>query len=82
VFIFVTPEILLAKRINFIRITFQDNAVSASNSSTTCSAADLESIKQEILREMKTEMNKMKQEIIEGSFIKSLLSRHLYFPVY
>ena len=52
---------------------FQDNAVAASNSSTTCSAADLESIKQEILKEMKTEMNKMKQEIIEGSSVNTVL---------
>jgi hypothetical protein len=40
--------------------------VGSSNAASVCSASDLENMKQEILREMKIEMNKMKQEIIEG----------------
>jgi hypothetical protein len=46
---------------------FQDNAVGAAGSSASVSTSDLEAMKQEILREMKTEINKMKQEIIEGN---------------
>jgi hypothetical protein len=56
-------------RKNFNQIiifSFQDNVVGSSNAASVCSASDLENMKQEILREMKIEMNKMKQEIIEG----------------
>lgn len=42
-----------------------NNATSSSNS-TTASNAELEAIKQEILREMRKEMSKMKQDIIEA----------------
>ena len=42
-----------------------NNATSSSNS-TTASNAELEAMKQEILREMRKEMSKMKQDIIEG----------------
>ena len=41
-----------------------NNATSSSN--TTASNAELEAMKQEILREMRKEMTKMKQDIIEG----------------
>jgi hypothetical protein len=49
-----------------VYFSFQDNVVGSSNAASVCSASDLENMKQEILREMKIEMNKMKQEIIEG----------------
>lgn len=42
-----------------------NNATSSSNS-TTASNAELEAMKQEILREMRKEMSKMKQDIIEA----------------
>ena len=44
-----------------------NNATSSSNS-TTASNAELEAMKQEILREMRKEMSKMKQDIIEGKW--------------
>lgn len=37
-----------------------------SGAAANCSQSDLEAMKQEILREMRLEINKMKQEIIEG----------------
>ena len=50
-----------------------ENAINnaTSNSSTAASSTELEAMKQEILREMRKEMAKMKQEIIEGTYIKN-----------
>ena len=47
---------------------FQDNAVATNGASV--SQSDLDAMKQEILREMRLEINKMKQEIIEGQFYR------------
>ena len=41
-------------------------AATSSSNTTAASNAELEAIKQEILREMRKEMTKMKQDIIEG----------------
>ena len=49
----------LSDKITLINFNLQDNA-------SSCSQSDLEAMKQEILREMRLEINKMKQEIIEG----------------
>merc|ERR1712159_325991 len=43
-----------------------NNATSSSGVGSTATNAELEAIKQEILREMRKEMAKMKQDIIEG----------------
>ena len=47
-----------------------ENAINNATSSggTTATNAELEAMKQEILREMRKEMAKMKQDIIEGTF--------------
>ena len=56
----------LSDKITLINFNLQDNAVSNSGAASSCSQSDLEAMKQEILREMRLEINKMKQEIIEG----------------
>ncbi len=43
-----------------------DAAGAAGAAGTTAGAADLEAVKQEIIREMRKEVAKAKQEIIEG----------------
>ena len=43
-----------------------NNATSSGSGGSTASNAELEAVKQEILREMRKEMAKMKQDIIEG----------------
>ena len=44
-----------------------NNATSSGGQASTASNAELEAVKQEILREMRKEMAKMKQDIIEGT---------------
>jgi len=43
------------------------NGPSSSNNNSSAASSDLEQVKQEILSEMRKEMNKLKQEILEGS---------------
>ena len=43
-----------------------NNATSSGGQASAASNAELEAVKQEILREMRKEMAKMKQDIIEG----------------
>ena len=45
-----------------------NNATSSGGQASMASNAELEAVKQEILREMRKEMAKMKQDIIEGTF--------------
>ena len=51
--------------------------MSNSGAAANCSQSDLEAMKQEILREMRLEINKMKQEIIEGKLDSKGFRYHL-----
>ena len=47
-------------------LTGQENLPGASSGAVTVSSSDLENLKQEILTEMRKEIHKVKQEILDG----------------
>ena len=75
-------NVLLYCRTPSAGATPQVNGPTSSVSGASVSSLELQQIKQEILSEIRSEMNKFKQEILDGMITPNLITSFLLFIVF